>query len=66
MSTWVPEPHAPTCPSLPSPILSRVLIRSPYPPPFKGSGQHPTVSSFRFSFAVFVRWVCKGPATSAW
>ena len=35
MSTWVPEPHAPTCPSLPSPILSRVLIQSPYPPPFE-------------------------------
>ena len=34
--------------------------------PFKGSGQHPTVSSFRFSFVVFMRWVSKGPASSAW
>lgn len=34
MSTWVPERHPTTCPSVPLPVLSRVLIQSPYPPPF--------------------------------
>lgn len=34
MSTWVPEPHSPPLPLSPSSYVGRVLMQSPYPPPF--------------------------------